>query len=113
MEEDLPKKDLKTAIQVKQILKSVKKSAPGGAVELRIPQYGVIQCVAGAKHRRGNPANQVEMRAEVLIQLAKDPLLWSSLLKSGQIQASGQLSDLSQVFITAFQVVSKDSWFRD
>jgi len=49
MEEDLPKKDLKTAIQVKQILKSVKKSAPGGAVELRIPQYGVISMCSRGK----------------------------------------------------------------
>jgi hypothetical protein len=103
MPEDLNKKVPKTAAQVREILATVKKSAPGGAVELRIPLYGAIQCVAGAKHRRGNPANQVEMRAEVLIQLAKDPSLWQDLVKSGQIQASGQLSDLSQVFSTAFQ----------
>jgi len=103
MKKDSAHKDLQTAMQVKQILAAVKKSAPGNAVELRIPLYGAIQCVAGAKYRRGNPANQVEMRAEVLIQLAKDPSLWQDLVKSGQIQASGQLSDLSQVFSTAFQ----------
>ena len=107
MPEDLNKKVPKTAAQVREILATVKKSAPGGAVELRIPLYGAIQCVAGAKHRRGNPANQVEMRAEVLIQLAKDPSLWQDLVKSGQIQASGQLSDLSQVFSTAFQKAPK------
>jgi len=103
MKKDLVHKDLQTAMQVKQILAAVKKSAPGSAVELRIPLYGAIQCVAGAEHRRGNPANQVEMRAEVLIQLSEDPSLWHDLVKSGQIQASGQLSDLSQVFSTAFQ----------
>lgn len=103
MEKDLSKKDLQIASQVKKILVAVKKSAPGNAVELRIPQYGAIQCVAGVNHRRGNPANQVEMRAEVLIQLAEDPSLWCQLVNSGQIQVSGQLSDLSQVFSTAFQ----------
>jgi len=103
MKKDSVHKDLQTAMQVKQILAAVKKSAPGGTVELRIPLYGAIQCVAGAKHRRGNPANQVEMRAEVLIQLSEDPSLWHYLVKSGHIQASGQLSDLSQVFSTAFQ----------
>jgi len=103
MQKDSVKKDPATALQVKKILEAIKKAAPGSSVELRIPLYGAIQCVAGAKHRRGNPANQVEMRAEVLIQLAKDPSLWQDLVKSGQIQASGQLSDLSQVFSTAFQ----------
>jgi len=107
MKMDSVHKDLQTAMQVNQILAVVKRSAPGGAVELRIPQYGAIQCVAGAKHRRGNPANQVEMRAEELIQLAKDPSLWHDLVKSGRIQASGQLSDLSQVFSTAFQKTPK------
>jgi len=108
MKMDSVHKDLQTAMQVNQILAVVKRSAPGGAVELRIPQYGAIQCVAGAKHRRGNPANQVEMRAEVLIQLSEDPSRWQDLVKSGQIQASGQLSDLSQVFSTAFQKAPKE-----
>ena len=103
MPEGESKKDSKTAVQVRKILAAVKKSAPGGAVELRIPPYGAIQCVAGSKHRRGNPANQVEMRAEVLIQISEDPSLWHQLLKSGQIQAAGLLSDLSQVFSTTFQ----------
>ena len=103
MKEESVNKDSETALRVRKILAAVKKSAPGGAVELRIPHYGAIQCVAGAKHRRGNPANQVEMRAEVLFQLSEDPSLWHQLVKSGQIQASGQLSDLSQVFSTTFQ----------
>ena len=107
MQKDTAKKDPATTLQVKKILEAIKKAAPGSSVELRIPSYGVIQCVAGVNHRRGNPANQVEMRAEVLIQLAKDPSLWQDLVKSGQIQASGQLSDLSQIFSTAFQKAPK------
>jgi hypothetical protein len=103
MKEESVNKDSETAFQVREILESVKKSAQGGAVELRIPLYGAIQCVAGVNHRGGNPANQVEMRAEVLIQLSEDPSLWHQLVNSGQIQASGQLSDLSQVFSTTFQ----------
>jgi hypothetical protein len=96
-------KDAEVARKVKKILEAIKESAPGGAVELRILLYGVIQCVVGVNHRRGNPANQVEMSAEALIQLSADPSLWHQLVESGQIQASGQLSDLSQVFLTAFQ----------
>jgi Bacterial SCP ortholog len=103
MQKDLLKKDPNIASEVKRILELIKKSAPGNAVELRVPPYGVIQCVEGVNHRRGTPANQVEMSSEVLIQLAQSPGLWADLLKSGQIQASGQLSDLAQVFSQTFK----------
>ena len=103
MQKDSVKKDPATALQVKKILEAIKKAAPGNAVELRIPLYGAIQCVSGVNHRRGTPANQVEMSAQVLIQLAQDPSLWSFLVQSGQIQASGQLSDLSQIFSLTFK----------
>lgn len=103
MQKDSLKKDPDIASEVKRILDLIKKSVPGNAVELRIPPYGVIQCVAGVNHRRGTPANQVEMSGEVLIQLVQSPGLWADLLKSGQIQASGQLSDLSQVFSQTFK----------
>jgi len=103
MQKDLFKKDPNIASEVRRILDLIKKTSPGNAVELRIPPYGVIQCVEGVNHRRGTPANQVEMSGEVLIQLARSPGLWPDLLKSGQIQASGQLSDLSQVFTQTFK----------
>ncbi len=103
MQKNSFKKDPNIASEVRRILDLIKKTAPGNAVELRIPPYGVIQCVSGVNHRRGTPANQVEMSGEVLIQLAQSPWLWADLLKSGQIQASGQLSDLSQVFSQTFK----------
>jgi hypothetical protein len=103
MQKDLFNKDPNIAAEVRRILDLIKKAAPGNAVELRIPPYGAIQCVAGVNHRRGTPANQVEMSGEVLIQLARSPGLWPDLLQSGQIQASGQLSDLSQVFSQIFK----------
>ena len=103
MQKDSFKKDPDIASEVRKILDLIKKAVPGNAVELRIPPYGVIQCVAGVNHRRGTPANQVEMSGEVLIQLAQSPDLWPDLLQSGQIQASGQLSDLSLVFSQTFK----------
>jgi hypothetical protein len=91
-----PNWDLKE--EVKQILLLVKKISPGRAVELRIPPYGAIQCVAGSNHRRGMPANQVEMDGETLIKLIKSPTLWEDLCNSGLIRASGSNSDLSDLF---------------
>lgn len=35
--------------------------APGHSVELRIPPFVAVQCIAGPKHTRGTPPNVVEM----------------------------------------------------
>ena len=94
-------KDLKTAAQVKEILKLIKELSPGNTVELRIPGYGAIQCVAGGNHRRGTPANTVEMSGQSLIRLINDPTLWISFCESGEVRASGLVSDLSNVFAQA------------
>ncbi len=92
------KKDPKISVEVKEILDLIKKISPGKTVELRIPSYGAIQCVAGGNHKRGTPPNTVEMSAQVLIQLRGNPKLWAELVASGQIAASGVASDLTSVF---------------
>ena len=92
------KKDPQVALEVVKIFKLIKEISPGNAVELRVPPYGVIQCSKGAIHRRGTPANQVEMGADILIHLVINPGSWSGLIGQGQIYASGLASDLSQLF---------------
>jgi Bacterial SCP ortholog len=94
-------KDPKITEQVKEILKLIKELAPGNTVELRIPGYGAIQCVAGGNHRRGTPPNTVEMSGQSLIRLINEPSLWSDLCESGEVMASGMASDLSNIFIQA------------
>ena len=91
-------KDPQIAVEVKEILDLIKKISPGKSVELRIPPYGAIQCVAGLNHKRGTPPNTVEMSAQVLIQLSNDPDSWAELVATGQITASGGVSDLSILF---------------
>ena len=94
-------KDLQTAATVKEILDLIKNISPGKSVELRVPPYGAIQCVAGGNHRRGTPPNTVEMSGQTLIRLIKEPSLWITLCESGEVRASGLLSDLSNVFAQA------------
>ena len=94
-------KDLKTAGEVKAILKLIKELSPGNTVELRIPGYGAIQCVAGGNHRRGTPPNTVEMSGPTLVKLINQPELWAELVAAGLISASGIASDLSSVFTQA------------
>ena len=104
MQKDLFKKDPNIASEVRKILDLIKKTAPGNAVELRIPPYGVIQCVAGVNHRRGTPANQVEMSGETLLFLIHNPKDWQRLCSNGEILASGTSSDLSEILLIASRV---------
>jgi len=92
------KQDLEMKNQVRKILKVVEELAPGRSVELRIPPHAAIQCVEGGNHRRGTPANVVEMSGDTLINLAQDPTKWEDLCNQGLISASGTSSDLSQLF---------------
>ena len=94
-------KDPQITAAVKEILDLIKNISPGKSVELRVPLYGVIQCVAGGNHRRGTPPNTVEMSGQTLIKLINEPTAWDQLCQSAQIQASGVLSDLSEVFTDA------------
>jgi hypothetical protein len=94
-------KDPKTAAEVKLILKLIKELSPGNTVELRIPGYGAIQCVAGGNHRRGTPPNTVEMSGPTLVKLINQPELWAELVAAGLISASGVASDLSEIIKNA------------
>jgi hypothetical protein len=93
--------DLDLKREVKKILDLIKLEVPGKSVELRVPPYGAIQCVAGSNHRRGTPPNTVEMSGQTLVRLINEPALWGSLCESGEVRASGLLSDLSNVFLQA------------
>ena len=94
-------KDPQITASVKEILDLIKGTSPGKSVELRVPPYGAIQCVAGNNHRRGTPPNTVEMSGQTLIRLINEPALWGTLCESGEVRASGLLSDLSNVFTQA------------
>ena len=91
-------KDPQISATVKGILDLIKGISPGKSVELRVPPYGAVQCISGSNHRRGTPPNSVEMSGQTLVRLINEPALWGSLCESGEVRASGLLSDLSNVF---------------
>jgi hypothetical protein len=98
-------RDPQVLSQVKALLEEISKLAPGHAVELRIPPYAAIQCCEGPKHTRGTPPNVVEMGATELFGLIAGTLEWSDGLRNGRITASGERSDLSQLFQQAAQTI--------
>ena len=44
--------------------------APGHSVEVRVPPFAAVQCVAGPEHRRGTPPNVVESEPREWLRLA-------------------------------------------
>ena len=100
------KQDLEIKSQVKQILKVIEAIAPGRSVELRIPPYLAIQCVAGGNHRRGTPPNVVEMDAKTLLKLSNNPQNWDQLCSEGKISASGTNSNLAELFSRVSKLIS-------
>jgi hypothetical protein len=70
--------------------------APGRAVEVRVPPYAAVQCIAGPRHTRGTPPNVVETDPVTWVQLAVGRLSWAEAVAGGRVSASGPRADLSE-----------------
>jgi len=71
---------------------------PGAAVEVRVPPFGAVQCVAGPTHTRGTPSNVVELGPEAWLALALGAESFEELIGRGLLTASGNRSDLAGLF---------------
>jgi uncharacterized protein (TIGR03083 family) len=69
---------------------------PGRTVELRVPPYAAVQCVAGPRHTRGTPANVVEAPPQIWVELATGRLAWADATAAGHLQVSGERADISE-----------------
>ncbi len=85
-----------TAMAVRYALEELSERAEGNSVEVRVPPFGVAQCVAGPRHTRGTPPNVVELDAATWLALATGELDWPGALASGAVSASGLRADLSR-----------------
>lgn len=84
-----------TATAVRFLLQVMAERYPGGAVEVRVPPFGAVQCIEGLQHTRGTPPNVVEMAPAVWLQLATGCRGWTEAVEAGAVQASGSRADLS------------------
>lgn len=83
------------ATTVRLLADALAARAPGGAVEVRIPPFAVVQAVEGPRHTRGTPPNVVETDPLTWIRLATGRTSWQQALESAQLTASGERADLS------------------
>lgn len=68
---------------------------PGGAVELRVPPFGVAQAIAGTHHHRGTPPAVVETDAATWLRLVTGREDLATARHDGRLTASGARSDLA------------------
>jgi hypothetical protein len=63
--------------------------APGASVEVRIPPFVAVQCVAGPRHTRGTPPNVVETDPRTWLLLATGLLRVTDATATGALRLSG------------------------
>lgn len=99
------------ALAVRYSLQLLAEQSPGGAVEVRVPPFGAVQCIEGPKHTRGTPPNVVETDAATWLALATGSLDWAGARASGRVHASGQRADLDGV-VPVIDASAAVSWGR-
>lgn len=93
---DLPNQ-LPTA--VRYLLQQIEQKHPGGTIELRVPPYGAVQCIAGQEHRRGTPPNVVEIAPGLFIALVLGSEDFASHVNTRELSLSGaRAHEIHQVF---------------
>jgi hypothetical protein len=80
---------------VRALLSQLAAKAPGKTVEVRVPPYGAVQCVAGPRHTRGTPPNVIETDPVTFLKLAAGRLEFAAGVRAGLVTASGTRADLS------------------
>ncbi|MFC7219591.1 sterol carrier family protein [Streptomyces polyrhachis] len=91
----LDRQALAAAVRVTADALAVK--APGGAVEVRIPPFAVVQCAEGPRHTRGTPPNVVETDPLTWLRLASGRVSWAEAREAAQVSASGERADLAEL----------------
>lgn len=83
------------ATAVRYTLEELSLQAPGRSVEVRVPPFGAVQVIEGPTHRRGTPANVVEMSPATWLGLAVGDQRWHDAEADDSLQASGGRADLT------------------
>jgi hypothetical protein len=89
-DETCPAPDRDTlATAVRLAARTLAALAPGASVEVRIPPFVAVQCVAGPRHTRGTPPNVVETDPRTWLLLATGLLPLAAAKASGALALSG------------------------
>ncbi len=77
------------AAAVRLTARTLAAEAPGASVEVRIPPFVAVQCIAGPPHTRGTPPNVVEADPRTWLLLATGLLRVPDATSTGAVRLSG------------------------
>lgn len=77
------------AAAVRLTARTLAVQAPGASVEVRIPPFVAVQCIAGPRHTRGTPPNVVETDPRTWLLLATGLLQVPDATATGALRLSG------------------------
>ncbi|MEU6174516.1 sterol carrier family protein [Streptantibioticus parmotrematis] len=92
---DVPLERRALASVTRLLADALAEGAPGNSVEVRVPPFAAVQCVAGPRHTRGTPPNVVETDPVTWLRLATGRTTWEAALDAHEVSASGERADLS------------------
>lgn len=69
--------------------------APGHSVEVRVPPFAAVQCVAGSVHRRGTPPNVVQCDPRTWLRLATGLLTLEEAAAAGAEVSGAHAADVA------------------
>lgn len=78
-----------TAEAVRLTARSLAAAAPGASVEVRVPPFVAVQCIAGPRHTRGTPPNVVETDPRTWLLLATGLMTIDDAVSAGALSLSG------------------------
>ena len=77
------------AAAVRMTARTLATLAPGASVEVRVPPFIAVQCIAGPRHTRGTPPNVVETDPRSWLLLASGLVAPSEAIAAGTLRLSG------------------------
>jgi hypothetical protein len=77
------------ASAVRLTARTLAATAPGSSVEVRIPPFAAIQCIAGHTHTRGTPPNVVETDPRTWLLLVTGMSSLAAAKSTGAVTLSG------------------------
>lgn len=77
------------AAAVRLTARTLAELAPGASVEVRVPPFVAVQCIAGPRHTRGTPPNVVETDPRSWLRLAAGLLDADRATAAGTLRLSG------------------------
>jgi hypothetical protein len=101
------------AAAVRLTARTLAAAAPGASVEVRIPPFVAVQCVAGPRHTRGTPPNVVETDARTWLLLATGLLRVTDVTATGALQLSGSRAGEIAAWLPVVKLGDAEAGGRD